>query len=119
MRPITPTAHGIIDYVFALTSLVLPRSLRWSRRSAILLGTAAVVTIASSAVTDYRPGIVRLLPLQAHLRLDGVIGVGLLAAQSQLTEEETATRVAIASLALAGLLVALLTRLENQALRRW
>ena len=73
MRRIVPTKlHGAIDYLAAATLVAAPRALGWDRRVVSALDALAGATVAYSLLTDYELGVVRALPMTAHLAIDGV-----------------------------------------------
>ena len=109
-RPISPLAHGIIDYGYAAATLGVPPLMGWSRRSRQLLAAAAGSTLAYSLLTRYPLGVLKLLPLRLHLALDVALSLAVFAAQFELTEEESDVRLAFVALAALGLGAAALTR---------
>lgn len=73
-----PTAlHGAIDYLTGGALLAAPRllGLKDEPRAALVLRAAGGGAIAYSLVTDYELGLLRLLPMPAHLALDAASGV--------------------------------------------
>jgi hypothetical protein len=79
-RPLGSRGHGIMDYVTGASLLGASRLPPLRGRFA---GTVAAATGANvlglSAVTDYEVGALRLLPFKAHLAMDALTGIGLLA----------------------------------------
>jgi hypothetical protein len=79
-QPLGSRAHGIMDYV---TGASLVAASRLPPLKGTFAGTVAAATgsnvLGLSAVTDYEVGLLRLLPFKAHLALDALTGVGLLA----------------------------------------
>jgi hypothetical protein len=78
IRFITPNQHGIIDFVVAAALIVAPFALGLGASSplAIWISVATgVVVVAMSLLTDYRYGLLRIVPFWAHLSIDGVVGV--------------------------------------------
>ena len=73
-----PTAlHGAIDYLTGGALLAAPRllGLKDEPRAALVLRAAGGGAIAYSLITDYELGLLRLLPMPAHLALDAASGV--------------------------------------------
>lgn len=79
-HPITPTAHGVADYVSALTFVAAPSALGMSPRAATLSRSLGGSYTALSAATAYPLGVVKLIPFPTHLTLDAALGLGLAAA---------------------------------------
>ena len=70
MKPISTRTHGIIDYAYAGALIALPFLMRWEGRAARLSLGAGLTTLGVSMMTNYECGLVRLLPMQAHLAMD-------------------------------------------------
>jgi len=70
MKPISTRTHGIIDYAFGGALIALPLLMRWDRRAARLSLGAGLATLGVSMMTNYECGLVRLLPMRAHLAMD-------------------------------------------------
>ena len=70
IKPISTRTHGIIDYAFAGALIALPFLMRWDRRATRLSLGAGLTTLGVSMVTNYECGLVRLLPMRAHLAMD-------------------------------------------------
>jgi hypothetical protein len=77
---ISTRIHGILDYLGVVTLFALPRLLDWPPTLTLLLTGAAVLLLASSLFTRYELGLVRVLPMRAHLALDVIAGVALIVA---------------------------------------
>src|SRR4051812_29357240 len=81
MRFVPTRAHGLLDYVVGVVLILAPSILKLNIASAeawvpILLGIAA---ITSSLLTDYEYGVVKFVPMRAHLMFDLITGVVLVA----------------------------------------
>ena len=76
MRFIPTQVHGVLDYVTGATLLTLPRLLDLDGvpASARVLRMAGGGATAYSLLTDYELGLVKLLPMPAHLALDAASG---------------------------------------------
>lgn len=110
-KPLSSRAHGVLDYLTAGTLLAAPRLLGWSAPVTRLLTGAALGTLAYSALTRYELAPVKLLPLSAHLALDGLSGATFVAAPLLLfPEEDGPTRGALAGIGLFEIAAARLTR---------
>jgi hypothetical protein len=113
VRFISPTIHGVLDYLFAATSFTLPRLLGWSGRSTRLMTGVSLGTLACALLTRYRLGPVKILPMPAHLGIDAALDAALVAAQFQLSEEESSVRGVILGMAAFGALATLITRMTE------
>lgn len=81
-RPISRTAHGVLDYVYGLLLIVSPWLFRFSQQRqdtqiAVIMGVAVIVY---SVLTNYELGVIRLFPFAVHLVLDLLIAILLLGA---------------------------------------
>lgn len=72
-RFLTPTLHGIVDYLAAASLLTLPFILGLGETEPLAkwlaVGTGAAVVVVS-LLTDYRYGAFRVLPFWGHLTID-------------------------------------------------
>src|SRR5215213_6565024 len=68
-KPISPRVHGILDYMTAGFMFALPRVLGWSKTSTRLMDAAAGAATVYSLMTRYELGLVKVLPLKAHLAM--------------------------------------------------
>ena len=109
-RPISTFLHGVIDYVSAATFPALPRMLGWGDRATQVMDTLGGVTLASSLMTDYELGAVKVLPVDGHLKADAAMGGVLLASAVLLDEEEDCARATMAGLGVFCLAASMLTR---------
>ena len=79
-RPITTKLHGVLDYVTGSVLLAAPALLGLAgTRAGRALRLAGVGHAAYSLFTDYELGVVKALPMRAHLALDAAGAVGLAA----------------------------------------
>jgi hypothetical protein len=70
MKPISTRTHGIIDYAYGGALIALPFLMRWNRRAARLSIGAGLATLGVTMMTNYECGVIRLLPMKAHLAMD-------------------------------------------------
>ena len=76
MRVIPTRAHGVMDLVTAGTLLAAPRLLQLEEvpRAASILRLAGGGAAVYSMMTDYEFGVVKVLPMSAHLAMDAASG---------------------------------------------
>ncbi len=74
-KPISTQIHGVIDYIAALTLIILPRLLGWSAPTTILLTILGIGLVLYSMVTNYELSVLKLLPMKGHLVLDALSGL--------------------------------------------
>ena len=109
-RPISRTGHGIVDYTVAAIEGALARTLPASPGVQRLLGLSAANALLLALLTRYELGLVKVLPMRAHLVLDGIFAATFLAAPLAADEHDPrSVRVALAALGAAGAATALLT----------
>jgi len=79
IRFLTPTLHGVVDYIAAAALLTLPFVLGLGTSSPLAkwlaVGTGLAV-IVTSLLTDYKYGAVRVLPFKGHLAIDAAVATG-------------------------------------------
>jgi hypothetical protein len=76
MRVISTRTHGAIDYLTGAGLLAAPSLLGISddRAASGVLTAAGLAATAYSLLTDYEFGLVRLIPMPAHLAMDAASG---------------------------------------------
>jgi hypothetical protein len=109
LRFINTKVHGVLDYTSAVLFPLIPRLFGWSNRVAHLHDTLAIGTVASSVMTNYELGVVRKLPMEAHLAIDALEGVVLLSAAALMDDEDDQARIGMAGLGLFCLAAAFFT----------
>lgn len=108
---IVPTrVHGIVDYVSAALLPMVPRMFGWDRRVTRLHDTIAAASAGQSLMTDYELGVVKILPMKAHLSVDAAAGCFLMGTAAVMTDEPAAARATMAGTGLFFLAAALLTK---------
>jgi hypothetical protein len=112
MKVISTKTHGFLDYLTAGAMLTLPRAMGWGQTVTRLLTGAAVGTIGYSLLTRYELGLVKVLPMRAHLTLDALSGAMLCAAPLLLPDEESEVKAALVGMGLFELAAALTTEAE-------
>ena len=114
MRPISSFVHGIIDYTAAVMLPVLPRQMGWSRRVTDLFDLSSLMTTASSLMTKYELGVVRVLPMDVHLKLDAVQGGLFLGAAMLMDDEDEDVRECLAAYGAFCVAASLLTKTQSR-----
>lgn len=72
--------HGVLDYLFGVLYIALPFLLNWPQPAAGILIALGAGTLLYSVLTRYELGLVKLLPMPAHLAIDLLGGLLLVAA---------------------------------------
>jgi hypothetical protein len=73
LRFLTPTNHGIIDYLAAVALIVAPFILKMGSNNPMALWISVItgiVVIMVSLSTRYRYGVIKVIPFGGHLTLD-------------------------------------------------
>ncbi len=69
-KPLSPSLHGVIDYVFSAALFAVPRFVGLNKKAKRFYIGQAINTAAYSAVTDYPLGIKHLIPYKTHRTVD-------------------------------------------------
>ena len=112
-KPISTRVHGILDYMTAAFLHTLPRVMGWSGTATCVMDTAGVAATTYSLMTRYEMGVLKVLPMKAHLTLDAVSGAGLIGAALLLEDEDPDVRATIAAIGLYEIGAALLTQTRS------
>jgi hypothetical protein len=91
MRFIPTKIHGVMDYMTVLALLALPRMLDFSEQATTLLTVVAIMALVYTLLTRFELGALRVLPVKAHLALDFLSGLLLVAAPFLIVPEENST----------------------------
>lgn len=108
-RPISTRTHGIIDYAWTTTAGTLPQMMDGATATARLVRNASTAAGFNSMVTNYEAGVVRVLPMKAHLALDFVMCAALIIAPFLLPRSERRYAAIPVALGAIGLLTTMLT----------
>jgi hypothetical protein len=73
-KPITPFAHGILDYATSAAVVAAPHLLHFPATAARACYTLAASYTSMSLMTDYPLALKRVLPFKAHGVTESVIG---------------------------------------------
>lgn len=109
MKWISTRMHGALDYSMAVLMLALPWLFNWSDATKTLLTILAIGIVLYSLLTRYELGVMRILPMRAHLALDMLGGLVLLIAAFLLNGETDSVRWTLGALGVAELGAAMMT----------
>ena len=112
MKLFSTRTHGVLDYLSVILLSVLPRALGWDKTVTRLLSGSALATLVYSFLTRYELGAVKVLPMPAHLALDGVSGLTLCVAAGILSSEPRPVRFALLGLGLFEITASLTTETQ-------
>jgi len=87
VRFITPNQHGVLDFLVAAALMAMPFALGLGASSplAIWMSVATgVAVVVLSLMTDYRFGLIPVIPFWGHLAVDGIVGAAFVMAPSVL-----------------------------------
>ncbi len=87
-----------IDLAVAVTAMIVPARLHWSRRSRNLMEMSAVTLIGSELLPSGGRGLLRRICSIISANREIVVGVALIGTQYQLSEEESSVRGFIAGI---------------------
>ena len=76
-HPLSPRAHGVLDYTTSLATAAVPRLFDFPQPAAALCYALAGGYTALSLVTDYPLSAKRVVPFKAHGATEGLIGLAL------------------------------------------
>lgn len=81
MKIISTKTHGVLDYLMGIFLIASPWLLHFNGiQDAMLCPViAGSAMIMLALLTDYEPGLIRAIPMQAHLILDALMGLFLAA----------------------------------------
>jgi hypothetical protein len=113
MQRMSTFTHGIVDYVTSGVIALLPKMMNTSPKVTMLLEGSAGTAAAYSAMTNYELGLVKALPMKAHLALDAISGGMLLGAAMMFDDEDPEVRATLAGLGLFEIAAALTTQTRS------
>jgi hypothetical protein len=76
-KPISPFAHGVIDYVTSATVALAPRALNFPAPARKLSRSLAASYTGLSSMTDYPLSVKRVAPFKVHGAVELAIGAAL------------------------------------------
>lgn len=92
-RPISTRTHGIIDLVFSGTLFALPLIFKWNPRARKLATSGAAATLGNTLMTNFEFGVLKALPMKAHLSIDAGEASVLLSAPKIISDDKWAARI--------------------------
>ena len=108
-KPLSRKQHAIVDFASAAVELALARMLSSGPGARRFLTFSGANAALFGLLTRHELGLVKLVPMRAHLALDGVFAAAFLAAPWFPKDEDTTVRATLAALGVSGALAALLT----------
>ena len=115
MKPISTKQHAALDYVMGASQLVLARSLDASDGVTKMLRGSGMGVLGMGALTRNDLGLVRILPMKAHLAADIVLGGAFLAAPLLSADEDDRVKSILAGIGAMATVVTLLTRSQTSS----
>ena len=115
MKPISTKQHAALDYVMGASQLVLARSLDASDGVTKMLRGSGMGILGMGALTRNELGLVRILPMKAHLAADVVLGGAFLAAPLLFADEDDRVKSILAGIGAMATVVTLLTRSQTSS----
>lgn len=112
-RPISTRTHGMIDYTWATMAAAVPEMIADATATKRLVRGASAAATANSMCTNYEAGVVKVMPMKAHLAMDFVMCSALLLAPLYLPRAERRYAVIPMLLGAAGLITAMMTETES------
>ena len=111
--PLIPTRmHGVLDLVTAGAFCVMPTMFGATKVGRRVMYSMAAVTLAAGAFTRFEPGLVKKLPMRAHLGID--VANGALICAATLMHKQASSRAIMLGMGMWQIGIALLT--ERQSL---
>ena len=108
-KPISTKMHGVLDYLTIATFLTLPRAMGWNKSLTNAMTTLALGKLGYTLMTRHELGLVKLIPMQAHLVMDAIGGATLAALPHLCDEDDDTATVACAALGLFDIAAAPMT----------
>ena len=73
MKVLSPTVHGVLDYVLALAFLLAPGMVEFSDTAASLSTIIGVVYLGASLLTRYPLGAMHIIPFPVHGAIESIM----------------------------------------------
>ena len=80
MKVISSKTHGVLDYIYGILLIAAPWLFQFDRGGAEtwVPVVSGIVVILMALMTDYEVSAAKVIPLNTHLWIDGVLGAFLL-----------------------------------------
>ena len=79
MKILSSKSHGIIDYIFVLFLLASPKLFGMEGTLCTITYALGAVHLALTLLTDFEPGLVKVIPFRIHGLIEVVVAVALAA----------------------------------------
>lgn len=77
MRILSATTHGIIDYIFVILLALSPSLFHMDGDLATFTYGLACIHLLLTILTDFKPGLVKLIPFRVHGLIEVVVALAL------------------------------------------
>jgi hypothetical protein len=112
-RPISTKTHGMIDYSWSAAATLVPQAIDDAPQTARLMRGAGMAATASSMMTNYEAGLVRVMPMKGHLAVDFVMNAMLVASPWFLPRSERRYAAIPVAFGAMGLITGLMTQTRS------
>lgn len=112
-RPISTRTHAMIDYAWATAAETLPKMMNSATRTSRLVRGAGAAAGVNSMLTNYEAGVVRVMPMKAHLAVDMMMCTALLLSPLFLPSSERRYAFVPMAFGAVGLIAGLMTQTES------
>ena len=109
MKPISPKQHGVAEFGVVGAMVLTKRALDPGTGAARLFNLSTATALALSSLTRYEFGLLKVVPMRAHIAADVVKSATFVAAPLFLRDERSSVKTALLGFGLGGLAIALLT----------
>jgi hypothetical protein len=103
----------MIDYAWATAAETLPKMMNNATRTSRLVRSAGAAAGMNSMLTNYEAGVIRVMPMKAHLAVDMLMCTALLLSPLFLPSSERRYALVPMALGAVGLLAGLMTQTES------
>ena len=111
-KPISTQTHGVLDYLTVAMFATLPKLLGFNKPVTCAMQSLAVAKLAYALCTDHELGVVRKIPMKAHLVLDSIGGAGLAALPFLLDDDDDTAKAVCLTLGATDIVVGALTQTQ-------
>src|SRR4030095_1803314 len=78
MKKLSPWVHGILDYFTVLFLLCSPSLFDMQTNGSVFTYVLAIVHLILTVLTDFPPGVFKIIPLKLHGLIEIVVSIGLI-----------------------------------------